>query len=148
MSDIAIAWADWGGDVVLDGIDLASDSGLQTAVVLSLFLDRRARRGDQLPDGSGDRRGWWADAWPEAEADLVGSRLWLLAREKQTAEVAERAREYAEEALAWLIEDGVASAVRVETMWVRRGLLGVRVEIERPTGDVFEHRFGKLWENV
>ena len=146
MSDIAIAWNDLGGDIALDGPDLATDSGLRTAVVLSLFLDGRARRGDQLPDGSGDRRGWWADAL--AEDDPIGSRLWLLSREKQTAEVAERAREYTEEALAWLIRDGVARAVRAEAEWVERGLLGLRVEIERPTGDVFEHRFGKLWESV
>ena len=44
MSDIAIAWNDLGGDIALDGPDLATDSGLRTAVVLSLFLDGRARR--------------------------------------------------------------------------------------------------------
>ena len=146
MTDAAIAWQDTGGDIQIDGYDLATDEGLETAVILSLFLDRRAEEDDALPDGGDDRRGWWADAWPETEGDRIGSRLWLLSREKQLAAVVQRAREYAEEALAWLVEDGIAAAVRVEAGIVRQGVLGLRIEIERPDGSAVEYRFNRLWE--
>ena len=51
--DIRIKWStgEQCADLVLDGeIDLSSDAGLETAVVISLFSDRRA--GDEeLPAG-------------------------------------------------------------------------------------------------
>lgn len=144
MSDAAIIWHDSGGDVSVDGYDLAAEDGLRTAVILSLFTDRRANDDDALPAGA-DRRGWWADAWPEVSRDQVGSRLWLLGREKQLPSVLQRAREYAAEALQWLIDDGIADAVRVDAEIVRQGVLGLRIEIERP-GGVEQYQFNRLWE--
>lgn len=132
-------------DLCLSGNDLATDAGLHTAVVVSLFSDRRAEADDPLP-GSDDRRGWWADAYPDIDGDLIGSRLWLLAREKQTDEVLNRAREYAQEALQWLIDDGIAQRVTVTAEHVRQGVLGLLVEIQRPAGNAVEYRFNYLWE--
>lgn len=125
----------------LTGPDLAADEGLRTAVLVSLFTDRRAEADDELPDGSTDRRGSWDD--PER-----GSRLWLLGREKQTQRTLERAREYAEEALAWLVEDGIARAVTVSAEWVRTGVLGLRVVIERAAGGQFEEMFQRTLESA
>ncbi|WP_324606427.1 phage GP46 family protein [Xenorhabdus nematophila] len=68
------------------------------------FTDRRALDSDELPAGAGtDRRGWWGDTF---NTRSIGSRLWLLAREKQLSAVLHRAKAYADEALAWLIDDG------------------------------------------
>ena len=44
-----------------------------------------------------------------------GSRLHLLTREKGLDKVAVRAKEYCDEALAWIIADGRASKIDVET---------------------------------
>ena len=148
MTDLAIAWQDTGGDIELAGYDLATDDGLRTAVILSLFTDRRAEPDDLLPDGGQDRRGWWADAWPQVEGDRIGSRLWLLSREKALPAVAQRAREYAEEALAWLVDDGIAAAVRVEAQTQERGVLGIHVSIERPDTGTVEYRFNDLWQST
>jgi phage gp46-like protein len=123
------------------GNDLASDAGLRTAVLISLLTDARAEADDDIPDGSDDRRGWWAD--PD-----MGSRLWLLVRETQTARTLERAREYAQEALAWLVEDGIARAVTVTAEWVRTGMLGLRVVIERAAGGRFEEMFTRTLEEA
>lgn len=136
------------GDISQIGADLAGDDGLRTAVVISLFTDRRAEADDELPAGETDRRGWWGDLLADIEGDWIGSRRWLYVREKQTAETARKIREADEEALAWLVEDGIAAAVTVETEWLGRGLLGERIVITRPAGDPVEFRFNHLWEGV
>ncbi len=121
-------------DLAIDGYELATESGLKSAVIVSLFTDRRAEADDAIPDGTTDRRGWWAEA-------SLGSRLWLLAREKETADVLLRAEEYAREALAWLVEDGVAAAVEISAEWVRRGVLGLTVAIRLADRTQFEDVF-------
>lgn len=132
-------------DLAVQGGDLAADEGLVTAVILSLFTDRRALPGDRLPDGTDDRRGWWADAYMDRP---MGSRLWLLHREKEQDEVLRRAKEYAEEALAWVVEDGVAESVEVEAWHVRRDTLGLRVEIRQGAARVLERQFDYVWRNA
>jgi phage gp46-like protein len=130
---IALSWNDAQGaaDLALNATGaLASDDALQTAVVLSLFLDARARPDD---GAEGHRRGWVGDAFtPE---DRVGSRLWLLKREKHTEETRRRAEDYANEALAWLVDAGLASSVSVTAVWVARGVMGLAVSIAT-AGDI------------
>lgn len=136
------------GDIRQIGADLAPDNGLKTAVVISLFTDARALADDELPPGQADPRGWWGDLLAGIDADKIGSRRWLYTREKQTAETARKIREADEEALAWLVEDGIAAAVTVETEWIGRGVLGERVLITKPDGTVVDFRFNHLWEAV
>ena len=127
---IALSWNDGVGaaDLALNASGaLADDDGLETSVLLSLFLDARARPDD---GAEGHRRGWVGDAFtPE---DRQGSRLWLLKREKQTEETRRRAEDYANEALAWLVEAGLATSVSVSAAWVARGVLGLAVSIANP----------------
>jgi len=133
-------------DIALSGSDALVDHGLQTAVILSLFTHARANTDDVLPDGGDDRRGFWADAYSELQDDSFGSRLWLLSREKQTGDVLNRAREYAQESLQWLIDDGVAAAVDVNATWVRAGVLSLQTIITKPSGDNLTYQFEQLWK--
>lgn len=55
------------------------------------------------------RKGTWPFA-PE-----FGSRLHLLQRDKATARAASKAKEYCEEALKWLLDNGRAESIEVET---------------------------------
>ncbi|SNS05458.1 Mu-like prophage protein gp46 [Humidesulfovibrio mexicanus] len=144
--DIAVAFKTFSGDLSIQGGDLAKEDGLVTAVTLSLFLDARARDDDEIPDGTSDRRGWWADAYSGLAGDSTGSRLWLLSREKQLSEVLERAREYAAEALDWMVKDAVAKTVQVEASAPGNGVLALDIRIERPNGDVVNTRYTLLWE--
>ena len=145
MADIKTVFGDLGGDWQVLAPGLAEDDGLETAVIISLFTDRRAEGDDELPAGD-DRRGWWGDALAEVEGDRIGSRLWLLSREKQLPSVVARAREYALEALQWLLEDGVASTVDVTAEIVRQGVLGLSVEIRRPDQPAVRYRFEQFWK--
>lgn len=139
---------DSGADLALEQFALAVDEGLQTAVILSLFTDARARDDDVLPAGQTDRRGWWGDAWPAAEGDRFGSRLWLLRATKQLRQSLVDARQYAEVALAWMVDDGVASSVEVETFVARDEVMGMIVRIHRPDGTALPIRFETLWSNT
>lgn len=148
MSDLALRWnsTDLTADIAVEANDVARDEGLETAVLLSLFLDRRAEERDPLPDEQTDWRGWWADALPVVDGDRIGSRLWLLARAKQTTETLSRAQEYAAEALAWLTEDLVAEKVEVSASYPRGGMLGLTVSIYRPgQTNPIRYRYDAIW---
>lgn len=145
MSDIAIVIDSSGaGDFAMSGDDLLLDEGLETAVIISLFCDRQVDE-EELPDGETDRRGWWGDVANADESDRIGSKLWLLAREKSLALVADKARKYCEEALKWMKDDGVTDAVVVTTEIIRSGLLGIGITIKRPSGPV-SYRYDYLWQ--
>lgn len=121
--------------------DITTDSGLRTAVIYSLFTDRRADEDDELPDNSGNRRGSWQDQYLDIPGDIEGSRLWLLRRSKKTPSVLARGKEYAEEALQWLIDDGVATQILVTTSWKNDDWLVLKVRIELPSGTPYEDVF-------
>jgi len=145
-------------DLAVSAGDLASDGGLASAVVVSLFTDARALPGDRLPDEAAppwdqlsvpqafsDRRGFWGDAIDPILANgkqrVTGSRLWLLRREKMLPETLARAEAYAREALAWLVEDGIARRIDVAASAERECWLVLTVSIYRPDG----LRFEKIW---
>lgn len=147
MADIRTLWTDLGGDWRLAGPSLEDDDGLETAVVLSLFTDRLADDGEGSVDATA-RRGWWGDAYADESGDLIGSRLWLLAREKRTPAVLGRAELYAREALQWLVTDGVARSVTVaaEASGQAGEVLGLAVTITRSAAPVVQFRFEAFWK--
>lgn len=146
MSDLALLWnaETSGADLVQDGAGLVVDQGLKTAIIISLFTDRRARADDDLPQEGADRRGWWGDVAAAVQGDQIGSRLWLLRRSKMTAQVIEQAREYCVEALSWLIEDGVASGVEVTTSAMSPDILAIVVVVSRADGPT-RQKFDFVW---
>jgi phage gp46-like protein len=134
--------------VVIDGqtIKLGLDAAqpLVRAVIVSLFTWRRANPDDSRP--AEQRMGWWGDTFAPIDNDRIGSRLWLLSRAKLTQETANRAREYALEALQWLIDDGVASRVEVEAERQGQQTLALAVRIYKSDGTVpTDVRFTDVW---
>jgi phage gp46-like protein len=134
------------GDWVFEPPDLVNDDGLGTAVVLSLFTDRLAEPDDVLPDlsQSNDRRGWWADTG--APEGPMGSRLWLLSREKQTEEVRQRAEFYCREALEWMLEDQVADLLDITAEWSVLGRLDISIAIWRDSRLIFSRPYAVEWQ--
>ena len=146
MSDLALRWNNDTGsaDLVVAAGDLVVDDGLQTAIIISLFTDRRAADDDVLPQPGGDRRGWWGDTYAQIPGDLIGSRLWLLEREKDLPAVLARAQEYAQEALQWLLDDGVASSIVVTASSPKLNWCSLVVALQRPSGPT-RSRFDFAW---
>lgn len=136
-------------NVTIDGQpagDLSQADVLVRAVLISLFTWRRAKPED-ITDG--EKMGWWGDG-VEAPVvnDRIGSRLWLLRRAKLVPQTINAAREYAQEALAWLVEDG--AAVRVDVTAERFGVdgLALQVVVYRTAGDKVALRFDNAWEKI
>jgi phage gp46-like protein len=145
MADIGLKWKENFADFTVEKTDLALDDGIETAVLISLFTDRRVRV-DELPLHETDRAGWWGDMIADEEGDEIGSKLWLLAREKQTEETLIRYQEYAEQSLAWLVSDGLAQGVEVVASYPRREMVALEVTIQKPQGKLtFKYSFN--WKN-
>lgn len=134
------------GAAKTDITDFGQDEALVRAVMISLFTWRRANPDDVT---EGQKMGWFGDVIePPAANDKIGSRLWLLSREKVIQDTINRAREYAQEALDHLVDDGVAT--KVVAVAERLGLDGIAVgcDIYREEGGNVALRFNDAWSVI
>ena len=113
--------------------DLERDP-LRDAIVMSLFTWRRADKDDALPAGA-SRQGWFGDPG-------LGSRLWTI--RKLSSEAIVDARAFAAEALVWLVDLGVASAIEVDVTRSGSALL-FGISVRRPLHPVTTVRYDLLW---
>ena len=151
QSEVSVDWSLL-GDGTLD-----DSEALATAVIVALGTDRLATRDDILPDpDSTDRRGWWGDldteliwnGWP------IGTRLWLLKREKITGAAARqgstltRVDTYIREAIQPFIDRSIASRmdVRVERVGTER--IQALVRLYRGPDLAVDLRYQVLWEGI
>ncbi|MCG6204204.1 phage GP46 family protein [Rhodopseudomonas sp. HC1] len=154
-------WQPWSGfaDWAMAGPDepqnrggLRSKAALHTAIIISLFTDRRIEKDHPLAYlvEDGDPRGWWGDG-EDIHAELgegeMGSLLWVLARAPLTEEIRRWVEALAIEALATLIRQGVA--VRIEAQAVAY-FAANRVELAiqiygRDGSKVYDFKFDDLW---
>lgn len=138
VGDLALAWEAGQADIILEGDALLMDGGLISAILVSLFSDARA------PEESGlsksDPRGWW----PDSVGDRHGSLLWLLQREKITAETLAKAKVWTATALAWLVEEGIAERVEVEVERQELDRVAIGVKLYRSDG----RRWNHLWDSL
>lgn len=114
MSDIAIDYKSQIKEYdisILNG-DLKECDDLDSAVIISLFTWARAAAGEV--DENAPRFGWFGDKIDADSTDSTGSKLYLLKRKKITNQTIMDAREYIEQALRWMIEDGVATEIKAE----------------------------------
>lgn len=133
-----------------EGEELVQGADVGELVYISLFSDARADDGDELlsaADGKRDRRGWWAEGLA-GDGDRFGSKLWLLVRAKESAETRARARDYAEDALRWLVEDGIAERVDVEILSPELARCGIVVRVYRGDGRAVTLTYPRLWERL
>jgi phage gp46-like protein len=91
--------------------DLLIDEGFGTTLRLSIYGKRRATEAEvPVPEYRG---GWIGNLLSEIPGFEAGSKLWLLKQARLTPETASTAKSYIEEALEWLVEDGLAKSIEV-----------------------------------
>lgn len=146
MSDVKVNYDDLTFDISYVLGDLESDEGLETSILISLFSDARVLE-EELPIGENDRRGYWGDTVSDFYNDRTGSKLWLLDRGKSSEQTRTKVQEYARDALAWLLDDGVASALDVKATLVNRERVDLSISIDRPKDrSKFFYRFQLVWD--
>jgi phage gp46-like protein len=122
---------------------------LQAAVFVSLFTDALADAADMTPDLGADRRGWWADSG-RAPADRMGSLIWLHLRDKRAETTRLAIETTARESLQWLLDDDIAAAIDVATVWMDapRDALQLTVGLTEPNGIRRDWKVDLLWGGI
>lgn len=118
---LAIVWLNDQQRMALKPMPDNAYTRLHTAICISLFTDARCND-DELPAGDTDKRGWWGDmALPNGES--LGSKLWLLKRQKLTQAAIGQARGYVALALQWLVDSQWVIAISVDAeRWGNDGI--------------------------
>ena len=135
-------------DMLLNGksadlSDFEADE-LAQAVLISLFSWHKSADDDGVK--APNRQGWWGDSFAQVTGDRIGSRLWLLQRQKILPAVFRRAQAYAEESLQWLIDDKVVDRVEVTAERYGTDGLALVVVCYRPDDtQVLNARFQDVW---
>lgn len=120
----------------------ASIDLLTRAVIISLFTWRRAGR-----DDAPRIFGWWGIR-PAVQNDRTGSRLYLLRRSKLTNKTPQLARDYVREALAWMVEDGVASRLDINAVRTGTDSLALAITIYQRDGNIHNIIFDDIWSEL
>jgi phage gp46-like protein len=95
---------------------------LHTAILIQVFTDKRLPEGMRNPASDADPRGWWGDTFKiDGEpAGETGSLLWTLERSPLDDDTARLAKDYVEEALQVILDQGAVSRFDVATSADRR----------------------------
>lgn len=150
-------WAMAGADEASNRGGLRAIAAIETAVTLALFTDKRVDPDHPLYFlADGDNRGYFGDGIDVRE-DLherpLGSHLWLLERAPLTIRglsAARWAEQFANDALATLIEQGVAVRIDVSATVNE---LDSRLELTvalygRDGSKIYDRNFDVLWNQV
>lgn len=144
MSDIGIFFQNNCFQTLLELGDLKGDTGLETAVIISLFSDKRVTP-SEVPPGLTSQRGWWGDLVPEIEGDQIGSKLWTFSRSKVTLETVAQMETEVKNALNWMLTDGVAESIDVVGSIDEFKRIILAISIKRPS-DQQADKFGFAWD--
>lgn len=124
--------------------DLALTDAMDTALIVSIFSDARATAAEVQQ--AGRRRGWIGDVSSDVPERIFGSKLWLLEQSPLTSVTESQARDYVAQSLAWLVEDGAATDVSVDSN-VSGGNIDLAIDITAVDG-VTSSLFFNLWRRT
>jgi phage gp46-like protein len=131
-------------DIQLDSAgDIQSQDFFDTALLVSLFAERRANESEVLE--SRLRRGWIGnECTPGFE---IGSKLWLFEQSRLTGSTINGVSSVLLEALRWFIDDGFLESIDGVNPIVTTHGLSAEITLRRPNSQV-EKRFFVLWDNT
>ena len=110
-----------------------SSDRLKRAVIISLFSWRR----------DDHQWGWWGDLISDI---TLGSCLWKLKQSKLTQQTIADAKTYCEQALQWLIDEGVCRVIDVQVQRNELDSLSIEVTLTKNDGQKTEIRFSDVWK--
>lgn len=100
--------------------DYLMTEGLDTAIIMSLFCEKRAAASDvPRPEL---QRGWWGNLFNDVQNYQQGSLLWLLYQAKKIPDTLNRARTYGQDGMSWFIDDGFADKIEFTSEYSLDGI--------------------------
>jgi phage gp46-like protein len=131
-------------DISLENGDFTTTDGFDSSILVSLFSDARADKSEVLrPE---QRRGWWGDECSDNKNSKLGSKLWLLSQARKTPVTLNRAKDYAYQALKWLVDEGYSRKIDVNASFIAEGIK-LDITITNNAGAT-ESRSYKIWQNT
>ncbi|MFW6312270.1 MAG: phage GP46 family protein [Spirochaetota bacterium] len=128
--DIALISSNDGGDILFESGQARMEQGLFSAVYMSLFTES----------------GWWGNR-VLAEEERIGCRIEELRSRTLTNSTRLDFIAEARNALAWMVDQGIAGRVDVDAAIVAPGMIGVIVTIHQPGSETPQSvRFGLSWD--
>ena len=107
-------------DINLDANgQLVVDDSFETTIALTIFGERRATEGEVATPAN--RRGWIGSVLSDIPGFEPGSKGWLFYQSRLTSETVTGIKNAHQEALEWMIEDGLAKSILVTSR--QNGLL-------------------------
>jgi phage gp46-like protein len=128
MSDIYIDTSQLTPDIAIESGDLKASSSIFNAVYLSLFT----------PPYWGNAIAAQNERYTSTIPDLVSGTVTNQTRLDMIAA--------AENALAWMVEDGVADRIEVAAEIQGAGKIAIAVTVHEPSGTADVYRFGVNWD--
>ncbi len=123
-----------------DNRDIEQDLTLETAVMLSLFTDK--------PDEGETKGGWGGSGILKNMSEgsfILGSKLWLLSRDKIGNDLLIKCKEYALDSLKWLYDFKIAEDIQVEVDIKVYNEVIITIDIIRPLNNKVSYRYYYNW---
>ena len=105
MYDLKLSERDGNFDI---SVPFRAENNLESAILISLFTDSYVESDEAKNYGKKEGGGWFGES-------NIGSKIWLIADRKINNETFSQAVAFAEQSLQWLIDDGIADLIEVET---------------------------------
>ena len=126
--------------------DLRTVTGYETAIMCSLFTDRRAAA-DEVAD-PWKRRGWIGNLVAETPGDNYGSGLWLFEQRRGTPDVIAGVSDEARKSLDWMIEGRLVLSIDAQASYdPAKRLMTLSMTATDLLGGVSRKSF-ELWRNT
>jgi phage gp46-like protein len=131
-------------DIGFTNGDLTLTSGFETALVMSLFCEKRATVAEvprlEL------RRGWWGNTVSDYSNYEIGSKLWLLDQSRNDPTALNLAKTYSADGLSWLLTDKYCTKIEVESNYVINNL-EITITLYRSNNVTINSSY-KIWDNT
>jgi phage gp46-like protein len=135
-----IAWDDSKGylDISFTNGDYTTTNFLDTAVLMSLYIDKRATK-SEVPNPQ-LRRGWWGNKVGDYPNYDIGSKFWLLQQARLTQETINLLKTYSYDCLKWLVDDGYVDRIDTNAETIN-GAAYVRVTFYISQNIIFQNMY-------
>jgi len=132
-------------DLAFDNGDLKSTQGFTSALLMSIFCERRATA-SEVADPS-KRRGWWGNAFLGFTDFQIGSKLWLLSQARADQVTLNNSITFSSNAVEWFKEDKYIDKANVTADYDEQNALLIFIQFLIGQDIVLNKGF-RLWDNT